>query len=385
MITKASKLMLWQYLLVAQSRAVGMAFLANSLIIGTWFTLIPVVKSDLGLSEGQLGLALLGMPVGGIIAMPLSAIIIAKINAGRTVLFTGLLFFWIFLLPVVSTSLVTLTLALMVSGMINGIMAISINASASIVEKKLGKSIMSTCHGFWSLGAMLGAGSAGMINSMGVAPLWHMMGAAIFVSILLVLHIRPYAVISDDVSTKTRLSMPTRPVLILSSFLFCIFLSEGAIADWAAVYITDHLKSSMALAGWGFGTFSFFMAIGRFQGDALIPKIGKSTIFTGGMILGLIGLSIFLVTSHVGLALAGLAIAGLGFSCIVPLIISAAASVKGMQISESIATVSTVGSLGLMIGPPLIGFIAEVSSLHIAFMLLPILALYLLIFGRKYV
>ncbi|MCC5928317.1 MAG: MFS transporter [Cyclobacteriaceae bacterium] len=382
---RPADIMLWNFLMTPSSRAAGMAFFSNSLMIGTWFTLIPIVKSNLQLSDGQLGLALLGMPVGGIVAMPASTLLIRKYSAGITTLAVGLIFFWLFILPVTVSSIFTLAMVLMVAGMLGGIMGIGINATASIVEKKLGKSIMSTCHGFWSLGAMLGAGSAGIIHAAGLPPVQHMMLVAVLVSILMLVHLRSFISIRDEVNQQNKFSKPTRPVLILSTFLFCMFMTEGAIADWAAVYITSHLNGGIAIAGWGFGTFSLFMALGRFQGDILIPKYGKRTVFSLGMTLGLTGILIFLLTGKVPLALTGLAIAGIGFSCIVPLIISAAASVKSMSVSEAIATVSVVGSIGLMIGPPLIGFIAEVSSLQTAFFLLPLLAMYLLIAGRKYI
>lgn len=363
------------YFTHAPTTSVGVAFIIMSMVFGTWITRIPDIKAQTGLSEGELGLALLGMPIGGITMMTFMGPLIHRYGAGRITWISSMIYV-ISLIPTAFTSgLWSLTIALVLVGASAGAMDVAMNAAAANIEKQHKRLIMSTSHALWSLGGMAGAGIGSVVVGLGVTTLAHFVTATIVLLIVITIFRNHWLAISNFQEGTHQWAWPTRSLLLLAFIGFCVLLSEGAIADWSALYIRDTLGGSAFLGGLGFAGFSFTMALGRFYGDILIPKIGPRLIVLYGGGLAALSLSMALFTGNAGLAILGFTISGLGMSCVVPIVFSAAASIPGISPGSGIASVSSMGYFGFMVGPPAIGFVAEEFGLNYGLGLVVVLSL----------
>lgn len=365
-----------------ESRTVGVIFCLNSLLFGNWITRIPDVKVSLGISEAELGLALLGAPAGALLIMPMSGWIIEKLSLGKANLWALLLFILCSFVPSLSQSLWGLFGALFLYGLTNAYLDIAMNAAASVVEGAKKMPIMSTCHGMWSLGAMIGSVTGSFFIGFGIAPQVHLILVAL-VTIVLSLPLIPTILQFKDNSNATNsahvFTLPTKAILGLAIIAFCILMSEGAIADWSAVYMKDTLHSNPFLIGIAFSGYSLMMALGRFSGDAIIPKFGNKKIILGGALISVTGLLLALSFLNTYTAIIGFSLTGLGFSCIVPVVFSVSAKTPGMSAGSGIAAVATMGYTGFLAGPPFIGLIAEVFSLRLGLSIVVLLTLIVLV------
>ena len=355
----------------AHSRILGLLFVANSFVFGNWVARIPDIKESIGLTDAALGMGLLGAPLGSILVMPFTGWLVSSMGLGRSLyLFSALLLLSPVMLAGI-TSFNSLVVCLMYLGITEGLMGVVINAAANGVERKLERPIMSTCHGMWSLGAMIGAALGSIIVGLKIALAPHLL--MISVGVLVPLLLSPKMIKMFDTlpspEKKKGFQMPNMALLAISFAAFSIFLNEGAIADWSAVYLRETLKSDPYLVGMAYAGYAMFMALGRFTGDMLIPKVGKKNIVIGGALLSAISMSALLMLHHPWAAIAGFSLVGLGFSCIVPILYSSAANEPGYTAESAIAVVSTISFTGFFIGPPIIGFISEQYGLSSALVL----------------
>ena len=360
------------------SWAIGLIFSVDSILFGGWLARIPEIQHRLGLSEGMLGLALLGMPIGSLVMMPLASRIIAKYGLGRTTFVSALVVVFALTLPAFSFSFYSLMAAMFIVGFTGSIMNVAMNASASSVEKKLDISIMSTCHGVFSFGGMIGAALATLFIGMGVSPELHLSIIAVFL-LGVVIILKPILFKIPDISTKVKkqkssFKLPEKSMLGLIVVGFCIMLGEGAVADWSAVYLRNYLHSAPAIAGLGFAGFSLAMALGRLSGDNITSRFGGKRVVIVGSILGAVGLLLGVVVPVPSVAIAGFILVGFGFSCVVPILYNQAG--KGDDAENGIAMIATSGIIGFLAGPPLIGAMAEMVGLSWALVLVAGLALF---------
>lgn len=346
------------------SLVIGLVFSLNSLIFGNWVTRIPTIKEALSLSELELGLALLGAPVGALLIMPFSGWLIARFSLGKTVWYSALLLSVSLTLLALADTFWSLTVALFVYGFNNSVMDISMNAAAASTERSLKNPIMSTCHGMWSIGAMVGSGVGSLLVGFGTSTLVHFGGTTAVVILLLFFFRKPVFKYHEPRKTGEKIfAVPNLTLFLLALMGFCIMVSEGGIADWSAVYMRDTLAANAFLTGIAYAGFSLLMAIGRMMGDAMIPRFGKRNMVMWGGLLASIGLSIALLSANPLVAIVGFSVAGLGYSCVVPVLFIAAANEPGYSSGTGIAAVTTVGYAGFLAGPPLIGFLAEAYGL----------------------
>ncbi len=352
-----------------QSRAVGTVFMTMAIMFGAWVARLPEIKDQLGLSEGQLGLALFFMPLGATILLPFFGRISAALKERRSTMLGISAFLLTVVLPSLATNYLMLTIALLFVGFAMGLANVAMNASAAAVERTEKKSIMSACHGFFSLGGMIGAGTSSLFIQLGVSPFWHLvfwavlMGSACFSSSKYLLE--------TEVEEKKRekFSLPPRSVLGFALVGFCIMTSEGAITDWSTIYLKETLSAPGTVASFGFAIFAGFMALGRFFGDQLIAVFGSNRMLVAGCLLGLFGLLV-LQHGYYGFALIGFGLIGLGYSIIIPTLFSQSAKQEGVKASVGIASVASSGYIGLLLGPVIIGFVAEHWGLGNGFMFL---------------
>lgn len=333
--------------------------MSMAILFGAWVTRLPELKEILGISEGKLGLALFAMPLGATALLPFFSRIIGSLGEKRSTLLGLFLFLIAICLPNLMVSFWPFTLSLFFVGLAMGLTNVSMNACATAVEHIQKRSIMSACHGFFSLGGMVGAASSTLFIQLGFTPFWHLFTWTVILLVIVYFNVRKNLLSQDqDRMDEGGFSFPPKSVLGLAAIGFCIMLAEGAITDWSALYLRNSLSAPITIASLGFATFAGFMALGRFFGDGFITRFGALRMLIFGCVLGVFGL-ILVQASGYSLALVGFGAVGLGFSIIVPTLFSQSARQKGVKSSVGIASVASSGYLGLLIGPVLIGFVAE--------------------------
>ena len=363
--------------------SVGTAFILMSLVFGTWITQIPDIKAQTGLSDGELGLALLGMPIGGITMMTFMGPLIHRFGAGKITWISSTLYILSLIPPALATGIVSLTVTLVLMGSSAGAMDVAMNAAAATLEKQQKRLIMSTSHALFSFGGMIGAGIGSLVVGFGVSTLIHFVLVSAVLLVVTIIFRSSWLAITDHKEGSHRWSWPTRSLLLLAFIGFCALLSEGAIADWSAIYIRETLGGSAFLGGLGFAGFSLTMAVGRFYGDILIPKLGAGIVAKWGGLIAAFSLGTALLLAKPGLAILCFTLTGLGLSCVVPIIFSIAASIPGTSPGSGIASVSSMGYLGFMVGPPAIGFVAEEFGLSYGLSLVVLLCLMIAVSATK--
>ncbi len=352
------------------------SFLVHGLVVSTWVSRIATVKTTLHLGDGALGLALLGTAVGSVTAIPICGMLVMRYGSRRTATWTSIGFCLALVLPALAWNAGTLFSALLVYGAMAGANDVAMNAQAVGTEKLLGTPTISRFHAMFSLGGILGATAGGLIAGRGIAPVWHLTaGAAIF---LVFAAVMPRLTVETGGGTekesRPRLSSLPVALVALSAIGFCIFLSEGAIADWTAVYLKQILGASDGLAAGGYAVFSATMAVFRFCGDAITMRVGRAWSIRLGGLVAASGLILVVAAASPYLAMLGFAIAGAGFSSIIPLVFAAGGRIPSVSEGAGVATVSGLGYVGFLVGPPAIGFISELTSLRGGLFLLVLLS-----------
>lgn len=357
--------------------AVGLCFLLLSTLFALWITRIPEVKQTLGLSEGDLGSALFFTPLGAIISMLLSSNLIKWKGEGRSTVL-ALIFFGITMVtPLFAYDFITLCLALFLVGFSMGWVDISMNAVANTIEKEDGVKIMSTSHGFFSLGGIIGGTIGGILAGLESDGMIQMIAAFVVLVIIVLLVISPkIRHINDDSNKEGHVifSFPGKSLMGLAVIAFCIMLGEGAITDWSTVYLSNNLSSGPALAGFGFAAFSATMTIGRFNGDYMIEKFTSGTVVKVGLVMAFAGL-LLLFAKSIALALLGFAMIGFGYSTVIPILFTQASKKEDVSPARGLASVATLGYFGFLLGPVIIGWSAEIIGLTFSFGILAALTL----------
>lgn len=352
--------------------AVNLLFFLNGWINAHWVARIPDMKQLLNVGEATLGIALFAAAIGALIAQPIAGWLVNRIGSGRVTLYLALWLCAAVALLGQAWSLPTLMLALALHGAGVGGMDVAMNVQAANVERAGGKPIMTSFHGVWSIGSLVGALLGGLIAGAGLGLPVHLplVGA---VSALLVLLAVTGLVIADPAHAPADPARPSgariSPALIgMGVMAFCILCAEGAVADWSTLYMRDTLGEPVARATLAFAFFSGAMALGRFGGDALVQRFGAARILRGSGALVLFGMLIVLAGSvspwPVPLSIIGFIVTGGGLSCVFPQILSLASRMPGMGAGTGIAAMATAGYTGFLVGPPLIGVVAEAVTLR---------------------
>jgi predicted MFS family arabinose efflux permease len=345
------------------SRAVALTFSLVSVFIGSWFARIPEVQAALGLSEATLGLVLLGMPLGTLAVMPLTGWLVPRWGAGPVTFGTSLVQGLPFLFLPLATSAGSLAGLLFAAGALNGALNVAMNARANAVEEARGASILSTCHGFFSLGGMVGAGvgsgAAALSLPLGAHFAILVVGAAAVVG----LHHRALTGGPSRRAPGPVVAVPPPALAGPAALLFCVLLAEGAVSNWSAVYLRKGLGASAGVAGLGYAAFSGAMALGRLHGDRLLERVATPRVVRTGAAGAALGLGTGVLLGHPAAGIAGFFVQGLGFAVLVPVLFRAAARTPGLAPGTSIAAVATAGYVGLFTGPPLLGVVADALSL----------------------
>jgi MFS family permease len=364
--------------------ATGVFFFIAGLTFATWASRIPAIQSKLHLSDGALGGVLFALPAGLMLSLPLSGWLVSRYGS-RPMMIAGALFYpAILLLLASSTSVVHLVISLFAFGVMGNLINIAMNTQAVGVESLYGRSVMASFHGLWSLAGFSGALIGAFFVSQDISPLIHFTIVAAL-AILLVLLFFKNSLPQDTGSREPQklFVKPDKKILLLGLIAFCTLLCEGAMADWSGVYFKKIVEAPASMITLGYVAFTAMMATGRFVGDWLVTKLGvkrmlqiSGTLITTGLLLSV--LFPYLVTATIGFLLVGF-----GVSSVVPIVYGLAGKSKTMSPATALASVSTIGFLGFLIGPPVIGFIAQSVSLRWSFTLIGILGFGTAILARK--
>jgi MFS family permease len=367
--------------------AVSAAFLIHATVSGTWAPRLPAIKESLGLSDGELGTALVGLAIGLLVGTRLAGAPVDRFGS-RPVMRVGFpLLAATLVLPGLADSLVVLFLSLFVLGLASGALDVAMNAQGIEVERHLGRPILSGLHGLWSVGLGIGAGVAALAAAIGADPLEHFAVVAAVLAVASLVFLRgllaaqrpaPGEPEEEAVTVRWTLAL-----VLLGVIAFCSFVGEGAASDWSAVYMTQELGSSQALGAVAFAAFAVTMAIARFVVDPLRVPLGNVVLVRGGSLIAAAGLGVALLVHEPAAAIAGFALLGLGLAPVVPIAFSAAGDLDPRATGRLVGRVATLGYVGSVAGPITIGWLAEATSLRTSLGLVVLLALVIAVSARS--
>ncbi len=351
--------------------ATRLAFFTAGFSMACCAPLFPFIKANVGADERQFGVLLLCFGLGSIIAMPVTGLVAARRGPRSMVMLGG--FGLIVFLPALAIAETPFILgtALFLFGASLGTIDVAMNVHGVEVESQEKRSLMSSFHAQFSIGGLFGAGLMTLLLSMGVSLIIAAFIGATVVLMAMLLTIRRLLFVS---AVEQHLFVFPRGIVLLLALLAAImFLVEGAVLDWGALLVIDRQLAAPQNAGVGYILFSAAMVIARLTGDRIISVFGEFWILIAGGTLTILGISVILLSSLPLVALVGFVLIGLGAANLVPIFFSAAGRQKVMPASLAIASVTTTGYAGVLIGPAMIGFTADITSLSIAFWLLALL------------
>ena len=345
--------------------AISTIFLLNGAGIGLWAAHVPLVQARAGIDTGALGFLLLTIAGGAIAAMPLSGWLAGKWGTRTVALASAWLFSITTALLMNVDGLSVLFLAAFAFGASNGVLDVSMNANASEVETARGVPTMSSFHGFFSLGGLLGAALGGLLIRAGLGDGRGALMAGIVIAVA-VAACAPFVLKVAPAKHESHFALPRGPALFLGLLGMLCFAVEGALVDWSALLLTERTKADPASAALGYSAFSIAMAACRFAGDRLVLRFGAMRVMVLGGLGMFCGLMLAVLSTHFVLSACGFALIGLSAANVVPLIFSAAARTPGMSAGGGLATVATLGYAGLLLAPPLLGSIAAHTNIAVA-------------------
>lgn len=365
--------------------AVSALFFLTGLCFSSWASRIPAIQEKLHLSEGALGGMLLALPIGSILSMPVAGVMVSRYGSRLVLMFAGILYAGILPALGLATNSWQLFSCLVLFGFCGNMANIAVNTQAVLAEAMYGRSIMASFHGLWSLGGFTGASIGSGMTAMGVVPYQHFLLITVMAVIIVAVAIR-YVVTHDTPAADERTPLfawPDKVLLILGIIAFCSMICEGTMFDWSGVYFKKVVEAPDKTAGLGYNAFMSTMAAFRFIADYLTVRFGTKRVLqlSGALTAG--GLLLAVTLPYFGTAILGFLLVGAGVSSVVPLVYSAAGRSKPSSPGMALAAVSTIGYLGFLAGPPLIGFVAQATSLRISFSIIALMGMCIAVMSRK--
>ena len=356
--------------------AISLFFFVAGLTFATWASRIPDIKLRLQLSDAALGSLLFALPVGLLTSLPISGWLVAKLGSRKLLIASAILYPASLLILALSGSVWLLGAGLFFFGLFSNMMNISMNTQAVNVEAAYGRSIMASFHGMWSVGGFTGALAGTAFIAAGASVFMHFLLICLFSGLLIALFYKNISQEDPGGAGSTPLFVkPPRSLMLLGVIAFCCLLAEGAMADWSGVYFQKEVKAPASMITIGYLAFTATMAIGRFVGDWLVVRFSVQRMLQLSGTVIATGLFIAVLFPYLAAATFGFLLVGFGVSSVVPIVYGLAGKSRAMPTSVALAAVSTIGFSGFLLGPPLIGFIAELSSLRISFAFVGILGL----------
>ncbi len=368
----------------AMRLAVSAFYFCQGLCFASWASRIPDIKTKLQLSEGALGSILLALPIGQLLMMPVSGRLVTKYGS-RAVLSVAFLLYALELTNIGwANQPWQLALALFFFGVFGNLCNIAVNTQGVLAEKIYERPIMASFHGAWSIAGFTGALIGLLMMNIQLPPRTHFFIVISFV-LLIAFIARDYLIPGTTIGTEKKkfFSKPDSVLLQLGLIAFCCMAAEGTMFDWSGVYFKEIVKAPAALVTTGYASFMIMMATGRFTADRIIGRIGRKKMLQASGIMISTGLLISVLFPYLVTAIIGFLIVGFGVSSVVPTIYSTAAGASKLSPGRAIAAVSSVSFLGFLLGPPLIGYIAQLTSLRYSFAVIALLGFCITIMVSK--
>lgn len=352
------------------TRLIMAMFALQPVAMGAWFALIPYVQDKLGLTKSALAIALLGMSIGTVLTLQFAGRLVDSIGPRR-------IYMWLLpvqsvaaILPLTAPSQMTLFLALFLLGSSIAFLEVAMNLYAGRLERALGRLIMNRCHGFWSLG--LGAGS--LFVTLLIAQISSTVAITFVVVVSAILGVAAARALPrieghEEMAPPPRRKLRQVPltVILVAVVMIWVTMTEGAMADWSAVYMAEILPEGATGAGFAVTLYAAFITLGRFLGDGVNRMFGPVALARGTIGIALIGVCILVLPVSPPMALVGFALVGLGVSTTFPLGISAVSGLEPNYQAANISIVTTIAIMGFLVGPPVIGFLADAINLRAGF------------------
>ncbi|GGC24770.1 MFS transporter [Parapedobacter defluvii] len=348
--------------------AVALFYFCQGLAFASWASRIPDIKSALNLSDAQLGTLLFALPLGQLLTMPLSGRLVTQYGSRGVLRIAAPLYALVLTFLALASTGWQLGLVLLAFGVVGNMCNIAVNTQGVAAEQLYGRSIMTSFHGAWSIAGFMGALIGLLLINLHIGTYLHFWIILIFVVINTVINEK--FLVSHVVTEQRKTSFFTKPdgVLVQLGIIgFCSMATEGAMFDWSGVYFKDIVQAPSSMVVVGYASFMIMMAAGRFIGDWAIRRIGRRTLLQVSGCLIFVGMGIAVFFPTVVTASLGFMLVGLGVACVVPSVYSAAGRNSKISPGVALAMVSSVSYLGFLIGPPLIGYIAELASLRYSY------------------
>jgi MFS family permease len=364
--------------------SIGAFFFIAGLCFASWASRIPDIKLKLGLSDGGLGAVLFALPVGLMVSLPFSGWLVHHFGSRRMVLLSAILY------PLIlcNIGLVQVTwqlvLALFAFGLMGNLFNIAVNTQAVSLEVLYGRSIMASFHGIWSLAGFTGATIGTLMINLHLTPFTHfciITSTAYLLMALLYRNSLRQDINADD--DRPLFAKPDATLLKLGLIAMCCMVCEGAMFDWSGVYFQKVVEAPKGLIPLGYTAFMSTMAGGRFVGDKLVARVGTLRVLQISGLVIAAGLIVAIGFPSIVTATVGFMLVGIGVSSVVPLVYSVAGKSTVFSPGVALAAVSTIGYLGFLAGPPMIGFIAEAANLRVSFALIAVLGFMTTIISSK--
>ena len=356
--------------------AISIYFFFSGLVFSSWVSRIPHIKDEFGFNEAELGGILFMLPLGSLAALPISGWLVQKFSS-RVIGLLSILFYTVLLYGIAAAEQVfQLSVTLFLFGVVGNFCNIALNAQGLSIQERINKPILSSLHAMWSLGAFVAAAISGWSMKMGYSTDLHFLLVAVLASFVALVLVYLFV---DDVGSDGReqkiFVLPNRSLLLLGVICFCVAMTEGAMADWSSLYYRQVANEMHNVSTAGYTAFAFCMATGRFVGDFFIHRFGHSRVlkFNGGLILT--GIVLALTVSVPAVVILGFALVGFGVSSGIPIVYMLSAKNKTMAPAAALAAVSSLGFTGFLIGPPIIGFIAQLTGLRYALTIVALMGL----------
>jgi predicted MFS family arabinose efflux permease len=348
-------------------RATSIYFLLVGVAFATWAALVPFAKTRLALDEGALGTILLAFGCGTIASTPAAASLVRRHGSRATLLVAGPTLCLFVPLLARAASPVALASLLFGFGVFAGLVGVAVNAQAIAVQARSGRPLMSSFHALFSVGGLVGAGVSSLLLKLGASI--ETCAVVVPAALLALVAIQGRGLVADRepaAGESPRRVVPPAPVVVVGAMTLAFYLAEGAVLDWGAVFLHEARGYSASAAALGYAAFSVAMAAGRLLGDRIVERLGPVTVVRFGSALAAAGFLVFVLAPGKASGLIGCGLIGIGASNVVPTLISASARVSDFPVGAAVSTVAAMGTVGLIAGPALIGFVADATSLVLA-------------------
>jgi len=361
---------------------VGLMFFLAGLVFASWASRIVTVQQTMGLSDAGLGAVLFSLPVGLMCSLPFSGWIITIIGSKKLLIISLIMYSMALISLGLAQNVFQLIGCLVCYGFASNTVNIAVNTQAVATEVMYKKPILASFHGLWSLAGFTGAGIGTFMIANGIEPLHHFIVIAVIVVLLIILTAK---YLKNDKVTDSGpvFVMPDKSLIMLGIIAMCSMICEGAMFDWSVIYFKKVVLAPTALVGLGFTAFMCTMAGGRFIADWFSHRFGLKRILQTSGTLTVTGLLIAVIFPYFYTAIAGFLLVGIGVSSVVPMVYSAAGKSKTMAPGVALAAVSTIGFIGFLFGPPIIGFIAGLATLRASFVFIAFMGTCVVVLSTK--